>query len=256
MDTKMIVTDLDGTLLRDDKRISERTKNTLIRCRENGIKVVFASARGGSVERFAPDYLVDGKIRMNGAVAKIGDKIIYDCKIPFAISHPLLIACDKRGLRIIAEGCGEQRSIHFVNEHMHSAHFNKHQVLVDLSQHDYEYEKIIMVDLTLDDEEFITSVLPDELYFIMSKEVQGFGMIMHKDATKANAVHALAKVWDISQAEIVAFGDDVNDLDMLQYAGMGIAMANALDIVKVAANHICDTNENDGVAKWLEENVL
>jgi len=73
MDTKMIVTDLDGTLLRDDKRISERTKNTLIRCRENGIKVVFASARGGSVERFAPDYLVDGKIRMNGAVAKIGD---------------------------------------------------------------------------------------------------------------------------------------------------------------------------------------
>ena len=79
---------------------------------------------------------------------------------------------------------------------------------------------------------------------------------MHKDATKANAVAALSRYWNIAQSEIVAFGDDLNDIDLLTYAGVGVAVANALDEVKAVADDICDTNDNDGVAKWLEENVL
>ena len=47
-----------------------------------------------------------------------------------------------------------------------------------------------------------------------------------------------------------------NDLDLIKFAGIGIAMDNALDIVKIAANHICESNDNDGVAKWLEERLL
>ena len=208
------------------------------------------------MERLAPDYLVDGKIRMNGAVAKIGGEVVYDCSIPYLLVRPFLIACDERGLNIIVESCGEQHSIHYVNEHMHKAHFNKHQVLVDLARHDIDSEKIIMQDLTPDDEVFIANILPDELYFIMLKGHIGFGMIMHKDATKAKAVSALAEIWGIKQSEIVAFGDDVNDLDIIRFAGIGVAMDNALDIVKAVADHICDTNENDGVSKWIEEQVL
>ena len=57
-------------------------------------------------------------------------------------------------------------------------------------------------------------------------------------------------------SEIVSFGDDTNDIDLLDFCGISVAMENALDNVKKSANEICDTNENDGVAKWLEENVL
>ena len=60
----------------------------------------------------------------------------------------------------------------------------------------------------------------------------------------------------ISSDEVVAFGDDYNDIKMLQYCGAGIAVANAIGEAKSAANFICDTNENDGVAKWIEENIL
>jgi hydroxymethylpyrimidine pyrophosphatase-like HAD family hydrolase len=82
-----------------------------------------------------------------------------------------------------------------------------------------------------------------------------FGQIMHRNATKSQAIATLAAHWDIKSEEIVAFGDDLNDIDMLQYAGIGIAMGNALDDVKAVSDYVCDTNENDGIAKWLEENI-
>jgi hydroxymethylpyrimidine pyrophosphatase-like HAD family hydrolase len=66
----------------------------------------------------------------------------------------------------------------------------------------------------------------------------------------------LAKIWNIEPSEIAAFGDDLNDIDLLRYAGYGVAMENALDEVKAVADYICDTNDNDGVAKWLEDNML
>jgi len=253
---KMIVTDLDGTLLRTDKTISEYTQAVFTRCRESGIKTVFATARGGSGERLVPAHLVDGKIRMNGAIAKIGNEIVYDCQIPYMLVRPLLIACDKRGLKIVAESCDEYYSIHHVNEHMYKSRNNAHQKLVDISTHAIDSEKIHMTDLTADDEEFILNQLPDELYFLMAREGNGFGMIMHKNATKAKAVAALANIWGIEKSEIVAFGDDLNDIPMLEFVGIGVAMDNALDEVKNVASLVCDTNDNNGVAKWLEENVL
>jgi len=253
---KMIVTDLDGTLLRTDKTISEYTQAVFIRCRESGFKTVFATARGGSGERLVPPHLVDGKIRMNGAIAKIGNEIVYDCQIPFMLVRPLLIACDKRRLKIVAESCDEHYSIHHVNEHMYKSRNNPHQKLVDMSTHAIDSEKIYMTDLTTEDETFIINQLPDELYFLMAREGNGFGMIMHKNATKAKAVAALANIWGIEKSEIVAFGDDLNDIPMFDFVGVSVAMGNALDNVKNIASLVCDTNDNDGVAKWLEENIL
>ena len=81
-------------------------------------------------------------------------------------------------------------------------------------------------------------------------------MVMHREATKSKALLEMARVWGIEQTEIVAFGDDLNDIDLLAYAGVGVATENALDEVKAAADCICDTNDNDGVAKWIEENIL
>ena len=60
----------------------------------------------------------------------------------------------------------------------------------------------------------------------------------------------------ISVGSFVAFGDDVNDIDMVQYCGIGVAVSNAIGAVKAVADHICDTKDRDSVAKWIEENVL
>jgi HAD superfamily hydrolase (TIGR01484 family) len=126
--------------------------------------------------------------------------------------------------------------------------------IVDFDKHNMDAEKLYILINNSDDIAFIRKHLPGDLYLSVSRD--NMAMVMHKEATKSKAVAALVEYWGVNQLEIVAFGDDINDIDLLQYCGIGIATANALDEVKAVADCICDTNENDGVAKWLEENVL
>jgi Cof subfamily protein (haloacid dehalogenase superfamily) len=248
---KMIVVDLDETLLKTDKSISEYTKNILTKCRENGIKVVYATGRGGSAESRAPSYLFDGKITMNGAIAKINDNIIYSRLIPYQIARPILIACDKYGLKTTSELSG----IHYSNFNVTEEWSNiTNYEIVDFNIHDIDAEKLYMVIKKPEEIEYIQKHLSKELYLTVSKD--GLGQIMHKDATKSNAIEALAENWGIERSEIIAFGDDLNDIDMLKYAGISIAMENALEEVKKAAKYECLNNNEDGVAKWIEENIL
>lgn len=254
MGTKMIVTDLDGTLLRADKTISEHAKDVLRQCRKSGTKIAYATGRGGSADQVAPAEFFDGKISMNGAIAKSGDAIVYNCLIPYRTAQPMLMACDKRGMKITSELSG-----------MHYSNFNVSDLwpyitnfqTVDFAKHEVDAEKIYTPNPTSDDKRFIAQLLPDDLYFVVTADVNGFlGQIMHKDATKVKAIIALAKHWGLSLSEIVAFGDDFNDIEMLRACGIGVAVSNAIDEVKAVADQICDTNENDGVARWIEENVL
>ena len=67
---------------------------------------------------------------------------------------------------------------------------------------------------------------------------------------------AIANEFNIDKSEIVAFGDDMNDKEMLVSMGSGVPMGNAIEEVKMIADYICDTNDNDGVAKWLDENII
>jgi hypothetical protein len=78
----------------------------------------------------------------------------------------------------------------------------------------------------------------------------------NKNAVKWNAVKAIAGHYGLCTDSFVAFGDDVNDLEMLANCGVGVAMENAIDAVKAVARHICGSNNDDGVANWLEEHIL
>jgi hydroxymethylpyrimidine pyrophosphatase-like HAD family hydrolase len=73
---------------------------------------------------------------------------------------------------------------------------------------------------------------------------------------KWTALEVIAERLSVRPEEIAAFGDDVNDIEMITNAGCGVAMDNAKAVVKAAANYICGTNDNDGPAKWIEENML
>ena len=243
---KMIVSDLDGTLLRNDKTISDKTIETLKHCREANIKVVYATGRGGSAERAAPARHFDGRIVMNGAVAHVGDSVVYNCLIPYKIARPLLIACDRQGIKTASEVSGMHYSNFATSDEWPNITNYK---ITDFSKHDIDAEKLYMIVKNIDDQKFIEKNLPNGLYLTVSRD--GLAQVMHKDATKSKAIIALAHFWGIDQSEIVAFGDDLNDLDMLSHAGIGVAMGNAVDELKVIADYICLSNEEDGVAEWI-----
>lgn len=75
-------------------------------------------------------------------------------------------------------------------------------------------------------------------------------------SSKGNAVKKLAENFGLSPENVICIGDSENDLSMLRYAGLGVAMGNGLDIVKEEADFITDTNLNSGVAKVIEKFVL
>jgi hydroxymethylpyrimidine pyrophosphatase-like HAD family hydrolase len=76
------------------------------------------------------------------------------------------------------------------------------------------------------------------------------------NADKMNGVGALSAYFDIPAENIAAFGDDYSDIAMIRGCGMGVAVANAIEEVRNAADYICGDNDGDGVANWLWANVL
>jgi len=248
---KMIVSDLDGTLLRTDKSISDETKSVLKRCRETGIKVVYATGRGSTADFVAPANLFDGRIIMNGAIAFAGDAVVYRRLISCDIARPLLVACDRHGLSVVSEWA-DTHYANFAVSDVWPEITNYH--IVDFAAHAMGAAKLYAMIQRPEDAAFIQKRLPDTLYMTESRD--NLAMIMHRDATKSKAILELARSFHIVPPEIVAFGDDLNDVDMLSCAGIGVAMENALDQAKAAADFVCAHNDEDGVAKWIMENLL
>ena len=248
---KMIVTDLDETLLRTDKTISTYTRDVISKCRDTGIKVAYATGRGGSEAHVAPPDMFDGRIAMNGAIARAGDRIICNRLIPCLTARPFLLACHNRGVKITSEFGGWHYSNFTVSDVWpYITHFS----IVDFAEHDLDAEKIYSIHFSNEDAMFIREILPDSLHMITARD--GLMQIMHRDATKANALRELASFWNIEQTEVVVFGDDTNDIDMLVYAGVSVAMGNALNEVKDVADFVCLSNDEDGVARWVDANIL
>ncbi|MCL1878267.1 MAG: hypothetical protein FWF80_05370, partial [Defluviitaleaceae bacterium] len=129
---------------------------------------MYATARGSSARHVAPPELFDGAITMNGALAKIGDEIVYSRLIPSQIAQPLLAACDKRGIKITSEF----DDVHYTNFPRPAdwQDIGYNWKVTNLSRHDKPAEKIYAYDLTLADISFINDLLSVDLYSVMSND--------------------------------------------------------------------------------------
>ena len=157
---KMIATDLDGTLLREDKSISDYTRNVLNKCKAAGIKLAFATGRGTAF-KVAPDELYDGRITNNGAIAKAGVVVVHDKRIPFKAARPILEACNNRGIKIVSQVGGFHYSNFAVSDIW--PWITEFQI-VDFAKHDLDAEKLCTTDLSAESIKLIEQLIPDLLY--------------------------------------------------------------------------------------------
>ena len=100
----------------------------------------------------------------------------------------------------------------------------------------------------------IAALLSPGLYVQRCEET--LALVMARSATKLNGIRQVAAAHGIPLEHVAAFGDDVNDVEMLRACGVGVAVANALSEVRTAADCVCGANDEDGMARWLEENAL
>jgi Cof subfamily protein (haloacid dehalogenase superfamily) len=255
MNIKLIATDFDGTLLRTDKTISDYTASVFRRCKNKGIKIVFATARPIRAVR---DWLnlpvsFDAAIYHNGAVINVGDLNILRYGISPKTTKEILFSvlqADK-----LAKLGVEIDDRLYSNYNPSDIWLGIERTVTDFTDlPDVPADKIMLPMASRDELNAIAGALPDNLYIEISENT--VGMIMNKNATKVKAVIYVAERFGLSVADIAAFGDDYNDIEMLRGCGVGIAVANAIDEVKSIAGYICDTNDNDGVARWIEERIL
>lgn len=80
--------------------------------------------------------------------------------------------------------------------------------------------------------------------------------ILNKNVSKLTGLYGLCEVLGITMQDVIAFGDDYNDYDILQNSGHAVVMANAADGIKEIADDICKSNDEDGVAQWIQKNLL
>ena len=240
--------------MKNDKTISAYTLEVLKECRRKGIKIGFATARpirGVTSARgyFEPDFL----IAHNGAVVRTGEKeqifgITREEFEPFLQTFLEKYPSSELGI--------EANDVFYANYDVTKYWPDEKFVRTsgDFSEFTFPYADKILISPTDGDFNEVRKWLPESLYLEIAD--QKVGMMMKKEATKFNAIRSVANMYNIPIEEIVAFGDDDNDVSMVEGVGVGVAMENANEKVKAAADQVTLSNESDGVAWWLAKNIL
>lgn len=251
---KIIVTDLDGTLLKDDKSISQYTSDVIRKLCNSGHKFVIATARPlRAAKEFVANIDINAGIYHNGALIYMDGEKTDGFQIDNVITliDKILLEYPQAAIAVEAD---DVLYSNFDADRLWPGNGFIYTNSNFSELIEKKADKVIIEVSSLEDMKKYQKLLPTDLYIQLSENK--IGMIMNKKATKSNGISFLAQKFNIDVENIIAFGDDYNDIDMLEFCGTGICVKNAVDDVKVFANQICDTNENDGVAKWIEEFIL
>jgi Cof subfamily protein (haloacid dehalogenase superfamily) len=260
---RLIATDLDGTLLRPDRTISERTRAALARAQERGIVVVLATARPPLTTRlFAESASVTGHaICANGA-------ILYDLARDEILGHRTLEAETARRLIVelratlpgVCFGFVQGKDFACEPDYAASARFEDHgRLLEEMTVGDaLSLLATPLTKLVIRHGEWTPQDILQAVHglgfdgFEATHSGAPFLEIVAANVTKAWGLASLCKLLGIEAREVVAFGDAPNDAAMLRWAGHGVAMANAYPAALEAADEVTASNVEDGVAVVVE----
>lgn len=248
MKIQMIATDLDGTLLRGDGSISPKTQAALSLCRRQGIKLVYATARPmRSLKKRIKECPCDGLVYHNGAVVCAADGFEALASIP----HRDACLCMEKlatafpGIHMTANVEDElYRTFRPAEAERDPGTRISPGGLPQGRVHKLSFDRSQFPDPAV-----LEPFLPPDTYLQPCEK--RLVLVMHKNATKQKGVECLRERFRIPRESVVAFGDDVNDIEMLSFYH-GVAMGNALPEVKAAAKETTLSNEEDGVAVFLQ----
>lgn len=279
MKIKVIVLDIDGTLLNSEKKISDLTKNALIQAQQNGVKIILASGRPtvgmlaltkelemdkhhGLIVSFNGSQVVDcetHEILFNQTMP------INECKallehlkkfdvIPMITREDIMYVHDVYKCNISIpnnpnfnviqyESRGGSYKLCEVDDLATFADFPQNKILVAGSP---EYLKENYLSMSEPFKGLLNSMFTASIYY----EFTALGI------DKAHALDTVLKPLGIHRDEVISFGDGHNDISIINYAGIGIAMANAVEDLKRAANEITLSNDEDGIYHSLMKHGL
>lgn len=266
---KLIAIDMDGTLLRNDKTISQLTKNSIKKATELGIKIVLTTGRPiqgiknylNELELTEEDEYV---IALNGALV---------CKtIDYSVISSNATLTGKDLKFIYTKVKDLNTSIHaftngydLVNKKSKFSDDEEKRInlkvkVVDFLKDVSDTDEILKVVLEEEKEVLDKAIIkiPSELslHYNTTRSLDFMFEFMKKGCNKSTGIEILAQHLNINKDEIIAIGDAINDIEMIEYAGLGVAMGNAPDEIKKKADFVTMSNEEDGVAYVIEKFIF
>jgi Cof subfamily protein (haloacid dehalogenase superfamily) len=274
---KLVALDIDGTLANSDGKITTRTKQVVHSVAQTGATIVvatgrrFITAKPRVLQLDFPDLLLAAH---NGAVLKrLNGELLHHQLLPCALAKKVVHISQELGLRpVVFEGTQDSANL-FVEDYGDRLDGWERGYLEENAAH-LKWVDNLATDLPGDVIEVI-SVVPaakaHEVAAIFQNRLDGqvkpilviinngrhaFLGLSHATVGKDLPLRYLAERMEITPSEILAIGDNYNDLDMLQFAGTGVIMENADEALKQHGFYVTASNDADGVAAALERFVL
>lgn len=255
---KFVVSDLDGTLLYSHDTISEYTIQTVKKLIDSDINFAIATGRGQQgVQKFLKQLGINPYlICNNGANIYSPDgKCIFDERIPKNIVTEILKEIRKNNLFYSAF----QNEFYFHSKDEPVEDFTSRPLFVEIAVEKEEdvpdLNKIIVTD---DDPQVLVNLLNilkekfSHLVEVMLSQPTCLD-VAPKNCSKGTGIENLAKIFDLTTDDFMAFGDGENDLDMLKTVGHPVIMENSQEILKSLFSTVTLSNKEDGVARYLEK---
>lgn len=259
---KMIVADIDDTLINSDFAITKLTKEALIEAQKKGIKVVLCTGRPTKgIEKFADELMLDKfggyLIAFNGANivdAKDGS-IIYENNVDVEQLHKLRDLAVENNV-----GLHTYSKTHILAEDEFK--YTKHEsnlvgIPIKVVKNLKETVKTPVVKAIMVAEPSVLNsidgnVLPKTKDLSCTYSKPYFLEFMNKGVDKGLSLKHLCDKLNIKASEVIAFGDSQNDIPMLKFAGKSVAMGNSADEIKEVADFVARTNNEDGIYHALK----
>src|SRR5574344_1514512 len=256
---KLIATDIDGTILKNDFTFNKEVINCIKKLTQLGIKIVLVTGRMNLAAKYIADKLElkTPIASYQSALVNEGAKILYEKDLDSKTARELINWAKENKIHlnlymneklyveqdddIIRRYTGE-RSGDFIVHNFDTLELNHINKLLGI-----DFENADNVTKWLG---YLTAKYP-ELYFV--KSTPYFCEMINPQATKANAVEFLTKYYGLKQEEVLTIGDQNNEIELLQAGGIKVAMGNGTAQLKAIADFVTDTVENDGFVRAIEK---
>ncbi len=268
---KIVFFDVDGTLVTRNNHIPKSTKNAIKALKENGIIPVIATGRAPVLVREIVEMLeIDTFIAMNGQYIVHEGQVLYENPIDLNLVDQMVEFAVERKDGIILSTSDEiiaNSAISLVNRgnlymflkglvgiipHRIKVRMWNRMMSKAPEKEAYENKEIFMMNINANQEEQLVyeAAFGEDLTFTRANEMSMD--IISKGTSKATGIERLAKSLGIPVENTYAFGDGLNDLEMLQKVGTGVAMANGFEELKAKADMVTDSVFSDGISKGLK----
>lgn len=265
-DKHIIALDLDGTLLKDNKKISEKTKRIILNAKQEGHIVVIATGRPhrASIDYYHQLGLDTPMVNFNGALIHHPTDQKWDAlhsPLPHRTAQKIVETCYELDVKNILAEIGDEIYLDRYDEELidifHAVDEGSPMKIGSIKNNLKEDPTSILIHprhnhvdiLRKELETTHASVIEHRKWAAPWHVIE----IVKKGMNKAVGLKKIAHYYQVPKERIIAFGDEDNDLEMIEFAGVGVAMGNGISELKSLAKHIAGTNEEDGIGIFLEE---